>query len=108
MTTLSKADFEKHKKVAKTAYIWNAWYPEMCMKTLIKKACKVHFNDIYEKIEDQDNEQNDLELVNVEQDWRDQIDVIETVEELRVFAKANQGKGKDFDNYLLSHANKLK
>lgn len=107
MTTLTKADLEKHKKVAKTAYIWNAWYPEMCMKTLIKKACKVHFNDIYEKIEDQDNEQNDLELVNVEQDWKDQIDSIETIEALREFARSNKGKGKDFDNYLLLHSKKL-
>ena len=33
----------------------------MCLKTLIKKACSKHFNDIYQNIETLDNENYDLE-----------------------------------------------
>lgn len=61
ITLLSKSDFEKHRKVAKTDFIWKSWYAEMCMKTLFKKAIKVHFDDIYEIIENEDNKQYDLE-----------------------------------------------
>lgn len=61
LTTLTKDDFEKHRKVAKTDYIWKAWYPEMCKKTIIKKACSDHFDDLYSGINQQDNENIDLE-----------------------------------------------
>ncbi len=61
LTTLSKSDFEKHRKVAKWDFIWQAWYEEMCMKTLIKKACKYHFEDDFWDIMDMDNEENDVE-----------------------------------------------
>lgn len=61
LTLLSKGELEKHRKVAKTDYIWNAWYKEMCMKTVMKKSCKVHFEDIFTEIEVMDNEQYDLE-----------------------------------------------
>lgn len=64
ITLLSKADFQKHRQMAKTDFIWKSWYAEMCMKTLFKKAIKVHFDDIYEKIEWEDNKQYDLEKGN--------------------------------------------
>jgi len=61
LTTINKDEIEKHKKVARTSYIWNAWFKEMALKTIIKKACKTHFNDIYEKILEEDDKQNDIE-----------------------------------------------
>ena len=61
LTTISKADIEKHRGVAKQDYIWSAWYKEMALKTIIKKAVKVHFDDIYQGMEDLDNDQYDLE-----------------------------------------------
>ena len=61
LTTINKEEIEKHKKVAKTSYIWNTWFKEMCLKTIIKKACKTHFNDIYEKIIEEDDKQNDID-----------------------------------------------
>jgi len=60
LTTLSLQEIGKHRKVAKTDYIWAGWFPEMCMKTIIKKACKTHFKDIYQNIEVIDNENYDL------------------------------------------------
>ena len=61
LTTINSDEIAKHKKVAKTSYIWNAWFKEMALKTIIKKACKTHFNDIYEKILEEDDKQNDIE-----------------------------------------------
>lgn len=61
LTTINKEEIEKHKKAAKTSYIWNAWFKEMSLKTIIKKACKTHFNDIYDKILEEDDKQNDIE-----------------------------------------------
>lgn len=61
LTLLSKADIAKHRQVAKTDYIWKHWYMEMVSKTIMKKACKQHFNDIFSNIERIDNENYDLE-----------------------------------------------
>lgn len=61
ITTLSALEIQKHRNVAKTDFIWKAWFKEMVIKTVIKKACKQHFDDIYAKIDELDNEQYDLE-----------------------------------------------
>jgi hypothetical protein len=63
LTTLSRPEIDKHRKVAKTDYIWQSWFPEMCMKTVIKKACKQHFKDTYHNIEILDNENYDLDKI---------------------------------------------
>lgn len=60
LTTLSHKELEKHRAVAKTDFIWKQWYKEMCLKTIMKKACKFHFDDIFEGIEEMDNENYEL------------------------------------------------
>lgn len=65
LTTLSADDIEKHRKVAKTDFIWKQWFPEMCLKTVIKKGVRVHFNDIYQVMEQDDNENYDLSKTNI-------------------------------------------
>lgn len=101
LTTLSKEDLEKHRKTAKTDYIRAQWYKEMCMKTIMKKATKMHFGDIFTKIEEMDNDNylldNPLEL---EIDYKSEIDNIKTLEELRKYYNKNKGKWKDFDKYI--------
>lgn len=64
LTRLSNDDFKKHRKIAKTDSIWKEWYPEMCRKTLIKKACGAHFQDLYKGIEEIDNENYDLDKLD--------------------------------------------
>lgn len=64
LTLLWKEDLEKHRKTAKTDYIWKQRYSEMCMKTIMKKACKLHFGDIFTAIEEMDNENYELENTN--------------------------------------------
>jgi len=108
LTTLSKEDLEKHRKVAKTDYIWRAWYKEMVLKTVIKKAVKVHFDDIYEKIEGIDNENYDLENpLDLDIQYKSEIDEIDTVDELQTYYLAHKGKGKDFDKYVTKRKQEL-
>ena len=71
ITLMNREEFDKHRKVARTDYIWQWWYAEMSMKTLVKKAVKVHFNDIYSSIEEEDNKQNDLGKIAKE--WMNEL-----------------------------------
>lgn len=101
MTLLSKEDIDKHRKVAKTDYIWRQWFKEMATKTVIKKACKLHFSDIFQNIEKNDNENYELENpLELDLKLKQEIDKIETMDELKEYYKENKGKGKDFDKYV--------
>ena len=58
-TVLSKAEIIKHRNSAKTKFIWNAWYKEMVLKTVIKKAVKYHFDDTFVEMDEEDNKNID-------------------------------------------------
>lgn len=60
---LDKSEIQKHRDVARTDGIWKKWFKEMCMKTIIKKACKYHFQDVTAGMDELDNENYDLEKV---------------------------------------------
>ena len=101
LTLLSKEEVDKHRKVAKTDFIWKNWTNEMTLKTVIKKACKQHFADIYESIEEKDNENYNLDNpIDLELKYKSEIDAIATIDELRDYYNANKGKGKAFDSYI--------
>lgn len=101
ITLLSKEDIAKHRAVARTDYIWKSWFKEMALKTVMKKACKQHFADMYEGINALDNDNYDLENpLDLDPTWKSEIDAVENVEELMVYANANRGRGKAFDQYL--------
>lgn len=87
LTLLSKADIDKHRKVAKTDYIWEKWYLEMVLKTIMKKGCKQHFKDVYYNIERIDNENYDLEKVNAPTTISsDQVDkIVDLIAEFKEF-----------------------
>jgi len=108
LTTLWKLDLEKHRKTAKQDYIWSAWFAEMCMKTVMKKACKTHFNDIFETIEDQDNQNHSLDNWDIDIDHKSVIDLIDDIDALRKYATDNTWKWKDLDNYLLERSKIIK
>lgn len=61
ITTLSKEEINKCRSVAKTDSIWKMWFSDMALKTVIKKAVKLHFDDVFEKMEEEDNKNYDLE-----------------------------------------------
>jgi len=89
LTVLSKEDIQKHKKVAKTSMIWDAWFKEMVLKTVLKKACKYHFDDIFEGMNEIDNEQIDLSHVTVLDDIEPSkvAEVIKNIEGYTVLAE---------------------
>ena len=101
LTTLSKEEIDKHRKVARTDYIWKQWFTEMALKTLIKKACKQHFADVYENIEQIDNDNYDLENpIGLELKYKQEIETIKSLDELKDYYAKNKGKGKDFDKAI--------
>lgn len=67
LTMLSEKEIQKHRKTSKSNVWWGLWYVDMCKKTIIKKATKFHFEDIYEKINEMDNENYDLSNLKPEQ-----------------------------------------
>ena len=60
-TSLSLEEIEKCRSVAKTDTIWKQWFSDMCLKTVIKKAVKLHFDDVFKEMEDEDNKNYDLD-----------------------------------------------
>lgn len=108
LTLLSKADIEKHRKVAKTDYIWSSWFKEMALKTIIKKACKQHFADVYQNIENNDNDNYELENpLGLDIKYKKEIDALKTIEELQKYYLDHKGLGKDFDKYVTIKKNEL-
>jgi len=77
--------------------VWNSWFPEMCRKTLIKKACSSHFKDEFTGVEEQDNENYDPNITTTEErNYVEEINKIDTLTDLVAYFKKNEGKGKDF------------
>lgn len=109
LTLLNKEELEKHRKVAKTDYIWSAWFKEMVLKTVIKKACKQHFDDVYTKIEELDNENYDLEnTLDIDIKVKQEIEATTTEADLnKVYAKYS-GLGKEFDKLVVEHREFIK
>jgi len=108
ITILTKEDIDKHRKVARTDYIWAKWFKEMAMKTIMKKACKIHFSDIYQNIEENDNENCDLDNpLDLDIKYKQEIDEIKDVESLRAYYMDNKGLGKDFNEYVTKRKNQL-
>lgn len=94
LTILTKDELEKHRHLAKTDNIWKNWFKEMCLKTVIKKACTLHFNDVTTNIEQIDNEANyniDNPL-NIELQDKAKIDEIKSLQDLRKFYTENKEK----------------
>lgn len=69
------------------------WFVEMVRKTLIKKACKQHFEDIFTAIEEDDNTQYDPNVTTMEERSEiDEINAIENLDDLRKYWKDHRGK----------------
>lgn len=56
LETLNSTDYKKMRDASKTPTTWDKWQSEFYLKSVIKRACKRHFNDITKQIEERDNE----------------------------------------------------
>lgn len=108
LTLLTREEFEKHKKVAKTTAIWDAWFREMCLKTVVKKACKVHFDDVYQTMEEEDNQQYEPELLDIPVSHKEKLEAITDLDALRDYYKKHRGLGKAFEALVLDRADEIK
>ncbi len=63
LETLGKDDFDKMKAQSDLSRNWTKWESEFWLKSVIKRACKRHFNDIVIEIETIDNQDYTLEDV---------------------------------------------
>jgi len=93
--TLNKPEIEKMKAVAKTKAIWDAWYSEMVLKSVIKRACKRHFKDVVVNIELIDNENYEPAIVEIEAELSGDIEKCGTIEELETLYHENKATVKD-------------
>lgn len=108
LTVMGKTDIQKHRIVAKTDMFWKKWFKEMVLKTVIKKACKFHFDDIYKEMEEADEENFDMNIpMDLDTQWKVEIDAIDSIEALRAYYAENKGKGKAFDQYVKTRKEQL-
>ena len=91
ITMLDKPAIEKHRKVSRSDNIWSAWFVEMVKKTVVKKACKDHFDDVYSQIDEIDNDNYDVENpTEISVEFKGKIDAITDLEILRKAYKDNK------------------
>lgn len=105
LTVMSRSDMDKHRLLAKTNEIWKNWLSDMYLKTIIKKSCKMHFEDIYIDINTIDNENYDLDApLTISAETKSEIEKIKTQDDLKKYYKNNINKNKgtkeDFINAL--------
>ncbi len=93
---MDRAEIDKHRKIASTDMMWNKWFEDMVLKTVIKKACKVYFDDIVEGIDDVDNQDIDLDLpIGADLLIKQEIEKIKNIEDLAEYQQKNKITGEN-------------
>ena len=105
---LNKEEIQKMRNVAKTQKIWNAWEHEMCLKSVLKRASKRHFNDVVANIELIDNDNYNLENVDLEHEIQELVENCFTVDELNEVYKSYVGKVHNEESFLKLLSDKRK
>lgn len=98
--TLNLVEINKIRSVAKTQKIWQTWFEEMTLKSVIKRACKRHFKDIVKNIEKLDNENYDVEAADLEFHYHEGIEACNSTKELQVYYENNIAKVGDEKAFL--------
>jgi hypothetical protein len=100
LETLDMSEIQKMKNVATTKNIWNSWESEMVLKSVMKRACKRHFNDLVVNIEALDNENYDLDNVSVDSSFQVKINNAKTESELTTIYKESTKDLKENPAFL--------
>lgn len=109
ITRITADDMKKHRALAIDSHYWKNWFQEMCKKTVIKKACKEHFEDVFEGVNEMDNENYDVSNpVNLDTKWKTEIDEITNLKDLAVYYKKGEGSGADFIGYITKRKKQIK
>lgn len=113
LETINQTEIRKMRAVAKTQSIWNTWEGEMIMKSVIKRACKRHFNDLVESIEKIDNENYDHSGVKIEvtEEIKKEIESFKDEMDLLEYANSNEMKflvkSEEFQTLINDKRNEL-
>jgi hypothetical protein len=98
---LNMATIEQMKSAAKLKNVWDKWFSEMVMKSVIKRACKRHFKDITQNMDNIDNENYDLEKsVDFDEVIKKKITESTTFAELTKIYKAENKTISDKVNFM--------
>lgn len=54
---LNPTEFEKMKDSSRMKWLWGEWASEFWLKSVLKRGCKRHFNDVTAEIDKMDNEE---------------------------------------------------
>ena len=101
LITLDRVEIGKIRAKAKTNTVWNEWFRDMCLKSAIKKLVSKHFNDIYTSIIEEDNQDSNIENpIDLEQEIKEQIDNIETIEELNKYYQDTKSKVSNTKSFI--------
>lgn len=103
ITTLSRDEISKARRVAKTQTIWQSWFAEMCKKTIIKKAVKFHFDDVYSEMEEEDNKNYDLDKALPPADELPEavINAINAAEDMKALTTIFNREYKNFETAVM-------
>ena len=103
ITTLSREEINKARRIAKTQVIWDSWFTEMCKKTIIKKAVKFHFDDIYSEMEEEDNNNYDLDknLPPADELPEAVINAINAAEDMNTLTEIFNREYKNFETAIM-------
>lgn len=103
ITTLSREEINKARRVAKTQTIWQSWFAEMCKKTIIKKAVKFHFDDVYSEMEEEDNKNYDLDKALPPADELPEavINAINAAEDMKTLTAIFNREYKNFETAVM-------
>lgn len=93
---MDRAEIDKHRKSASTDKMWQQWFEDMVLKTVIKKSCKVYFDDIVEGIDNIDNNEIDLDLpMGADLKIKQEIEKITSIESLAEYQEKNKITGEN-------------
>jgi len=110
LETLNMTEIKKMREAARTKNVWDTWFSEMILKSVIKRACKRHFKDITTNIENIDNDNYDLDRVGFDEVIQKKIEEAETLEDLTAIYKAEKHTVEDevkFVRLLTERKNEL-
>lgn len=98
--TLNLDEITKMRNSAKTKNIWDSWFSEMTLKSVIKRACKRHFNDVVSNVDTLDNDNYEPETSEIDADLKAKVNECNTFDELQLIYDEFKNKVPDEKSFI--------
>lgn len=110
--TLDRDELNQLRQKARTDDVWQEWFRDMCVKSVIRKLLKKHFDDVYTPtMEEEENKQTSLEQpipVEITETVEQEIQKITTLEDLKQYYLAKSKEVKDLKSLRIAINTKKK